>query len=148
LNLDAVVRRLSGVRPFATLPREALQMLAFSCLQRPIRADERVFAAGEPADGACFVLEGEILLSAGGEERRAGAGALIGESALLVETIRPADAVAVRDSLVMAIPRETFRRVLPEFPEAAAKIHRAAAARAGELIAGLEAIRRRDFTAA
>jgi len=94
------------------------------------------------------VLEGEILLSAAGVARRAAVGAVIGESALLVETIRPADAIAARDSLLMSIPRETFRRVLPEFPEAAAKIQRAAAVRARELIAGLEAIRRRDFTAA
>jgi CRP-like cAMP-binding protein len=148
LALDDVVRRLAGVRPFAALPREALQMLAFSCVQHPLGAGERLFAAGDPAEGGFFVLEGEILLRAGGQERRAGVGAVIGESALLVETIRPAEALAARDSLLLAIPRETFRRVLPEFTEAAAQIHRAAAARAGALIAGLEAIRRRDFTAA
>jgi CRP-like cAMP-binding protein len=148
LSLDSVVRRLAGVRPFAALPREALQMLAFSCAKRPLGAGERLFSAGEPADSAFLVLEGEILLSAGGQERRAGVGAVIGESALLVETIRPADAEAARETLLLTIPRETFRRVLPEFPEAAAKIHRAAAARARALIGDLEAIRRRDFTAA
>lgn len=148
MGLDAVVRRLAGVRPFAALPREALQMLAFSCPERQLHAGERLFSAGEPADSAFLVLEGEIVMSAGGQERRAGVGALIGESALLVETLRPADAAAARDSQLLTIPRETFRRVLPEFPDAAAKIQRAAAARARGLIAQLEAIRRRDFTAA
>jgi CRP-like cAMP-binding protein len=147
LSLEDDVRRLAGVRPFAALPREAVQMLAFSCPKRRLRSDERLFSAGEPADGAFLVLEGEIVMTAHGAERRAGIGALIGESALLVETTRPADAHAGGNSLVLMIPRETFRRVLPEFPEAAADIHRATAARARALIAELEAIRRRDFSA-
>jgi CRP-like cAMP-binding protein len=148
VSLDDDVRRLANVRPFTAFPREALQMLAFSCAKRRLGAGELLFSAGDPADRAYFVLEGEILLSAEGQERRAGMGAVIGESALLVETTRPADAAAARDSLLLEIPRETFRRVLPEFPEAAAKIHRAAAARSRMLVSQLEAIRRRSFTPA
>jgi CRP-like cAMP-binding protein len=148
LGLDADVRRLAAVQPLAALPREALQLLAFSCGKRRLSAGERLFAARDPADGGFFVLEGEILLTAHGEERRVGAGALIGESALLVETIRPVDAAAASDSQLLVIPRETFRRVLSEFPEGAVKIHRASTARARKLITELEAIRRRGFTAA
>ena len=40
------------------------------------------------------MLEGEIALRKDATERRAGPGVLIGESALLTETIRPADAAA------------------------------------------------------
>ena len=148
LSLDADVRRLAAVQPFAALPREALQLLAFSCGKRRLSAGETLFSARDPAEGGFFVLEGEIVLKAQGEERRAGIGALIGESALMVETIRPADAVAARDSELLVIPRETFRRVLSEFPEGAVKIHRASTARARKLIIELEAIRRRGFTAA
>jgi len=148
LSLDDDVRRLAAVQPLAALPREALQLLAFSCGKRKLSAGERLFSARDPAEGGFFVLEGELVMTAQGEERRIGVGALIGESALLVETIRGADAVAASDSQLLVIPRETFRRVLSEFPEGAVKIHRTSTARARKLIVELEAIRRRDFTAA
>jgi CRP-like cAMP-binding protein len=147
LSLDGDVRRLSGVRPFNALPREALQLLAFSCEKRRLRAGEPLFAAGEAADGAYFVLEGEIVLRRGESERRAAVGALIGETALIAETLRPADASAASDSLLLRIPSATFRRVLSEFPHSAVEIRRAAAGRAGALVARLDAIRRRAFVA-
>ena len=145
MSLGGDVRRLSGVRPFDALPREALQLLAFSCEKRTLRAGAPLFVAGEPADGAYFVLEGEILLRRSDSERRAGAGALIGETALLIETLRPADASATRDSLLLKVSTSTFRRVLSEFPQSAAEIRRAAAERAGVLLGRLEAIRHRAF---
>src|SRR5947209_2392630 len=88
MSLEDDVRRLSRARPFDALPREALQLLAFSCQKRRIGAGEALFHAGEPASGAFFVLEGEIGLRSGETERRAAAGVLIGESALLAETAR------------------------------------------------------------
>jgi len=145
LSLDDDVRQLAGVRPLDALPREALQLLAFSCEKRRLSAGERLFSAGESADAAFFVFEGEIVLRDETAERRASLGALIGAVALLVETSRPADAAATRDSVLLRIPRETFRRVLSEFPESAAKIRRASASRARRLIGGLETIGLREF---
>ena len=108
-------------------------------------AERALFAAGDIADGAFFVLEGEILLSAEGQERRVGPGVLIGELALLADTIRGADARACRDSTLLKISRDTFRRILTEFPDAAAKVQSAAATRARALLTELEAVRRRAF---
>jgi CRP-like cAMP-binding protein len=146
LTLDSDVRRLAGTRPFDALPREAVQLLAFSCERGSLRAGERLFSRGDAADGAFFVLEGEIALKQPSAERLVGRGVLIGESALLTETVRPSDAVAALDSLVLRISRETFRRVLGEFPKSAAIVQRAAQARATELISRLEAVRRRRFS--
>ena len=148
MTLDSDVRRLAGVRPLDSLPREALQLLAFSCEKRKLGAGEMLFSEGESADGAYFVLEGEIALRKDAKERRVGPGALLGELALLTETIRPGDAAAECDSVVLSIPRETFRRVLTEFPESAAKVQRVAGARARALIVKLERLRRRRFAAA
>ena len=148
MSLDADVRRLAGVRPFDALPREALQLLAFSCAKRKLQAGDALFSAGEAADGGFFVLEGEISLKAAGVERRARAGALIGESALMTETVRSADAAAATDSVVLCVPRETFRRVLSEFPEGAAKIQRSAARKTRGLVDALDGFRRRGFFAA
>ena len=45
----------------------------------------------------------------------------------------------------MRIPRETFRRVLAEFPAGAEKIRAALAARTRRLVDGLEATRIQSF---
>ena len=118
-------------------------MLAFSSEKRQLRTGERLFSAGDLSDGAFVVLEGEIALTSGATERRAGAGALIGESALLTETRRPADASAAGEALVLRIPRATFRRVLEEFPAGAAEIRAAALRRTGALVSALARLERR-----
>ena len=73
------------------------------------------------------------------------AGALIGESALYAPTARRVSARAAEDAVVMRIPRETFRRVLTEFPAGAEKIRAALAARMRRLVDGLEATRIKSF---
>ena len=52
-------------------------------------------------------------------ERRVSAGALIGETALYASTARRVSARAAEDAVVIRIPRETFQRVLEEFPASA-----------------------------
>jgi CRP-like cAMP-binding protein len=146
VSLESDVRRLSLAKPLAALPREALQLIAFSSEKRKLHAGETLFSAGDPADGAYLVLEGELVLSRAGAERRAFAGALIGEQAMLVETQRPSDARAVDESQVLAITRATFRRVLTEFPQSAAALRKTAMARTGRLIGELERVRRRGFS--
>ena len=145
MSLESDVRRLSGTRPFNMLPREALQLLAFSCERRQLKAGQTLFAAGEPADGAYFLLEGEIALSADGEERRVASGALIGETALIVDVMRGAGARASVDSTLLRISRDTFRRVLGEFPASAVKVHASVSVRMRRFLDQLEAIRARAF---
>jgi CRP-like cAMP-binding protein len=136
---------MSITRPFNLLPREALQLLAFSCEKRQLKAGQTLFVAGEPADCAFFLLTGQIALSAAGEERLVAPGALIGETALAAEVLRGAGAQASADSTLLRIPRETFRRVLSEFPEAAVKVHADASKRTRRFLNQLETIRARAF---
>jgi CRP-like cAMP-binding protein len=145
MSLESDVRRLSGTRPFNMLPREALQLLAFSCERRQLKAGQTLFAAGEPADGAYFLLEGEIALSADGQERRVAGGALIGETALIVDVMRGAGARASEDSTLLRISRDTFRRVLGEFPASAVTVHASISVRTRRFLDQLEAIRARAF---
>jgi CRP-like cAMP-binding protein len=149
VTLDDEVARLGRTRPFDLLPREAVQLIAFSCEKRRLRAGEALFFAGETADSGYFVHSGAItLLEDGAEpkaERLVGAGALIGESALYAPTERRVSARAAEDSVVMRIPQETFRRVLTEFPADAEKIRAALAARMRRLVDGLEATRIKSF---
>ena len=133
------------MRPFDALPREALQLLAFSCGKRTLKGGETLFSAGERADGAFFVLDGEIVLRQGAVERRARAGALIGEAALFATTERPCDATAPVDTTLLVITYDTFHRVLTEFPNGARAVRRSALERTGAIIRKLERLRRRAF---
>ena len=151
MTLDDDVGRLARTRPFNLLPREAVQLIAFSCEKRRLKAGDTLFLAGESADSGYFIHSGAILLLTDGREekgeRRLGPGALIGESALYAETARRAAARAAEDAVVISIPRETFRRVLVEFPAGAKKIRAELAARTHLLIDGLEAARLKSFEA-
>ena len=152
MTLDADVARLARVRPFSLMPREAVQLIAFSCAKQRLRAGEPLFSAGEAGDAGYFVQTGAILLedkrASSGTARRAGTGALIGESALYSEVVRRVDARAVEDTVLTRIPRETFRRVLAEFPEAAGKVRAALAERTRALVEGLDAARARTMEGA
>lgn len=147
MSLEDDVRRLAATRPFNLLPREALSLLAFSCEKRVWKAGEVLFSVGQPADCAYFVLAGEVNLSALGQEKRAVPGALIGENALSAELDRGAEARVATDATLLRIPRETFRRVLGEFPDATKKIHAAASDRTRKLLGRLESVRLRAFQA-
>lgn len=145
MTLESDVKRMSETRPFNLLPREALQLIAFSCEKRALRAGRPLFAAGEDADGAFLVLSGEILLTGRNKERRVGPGALIGETALIAEIKRGVDAQVAKDATLLSVPRETFRRVLSEFPESAAKVRAGAIGRTRALLDALEAVRVSEF---
>ena len=149
MRLDDEVLRLGRTRPFDLLPREAVQLIAFSCEKRRLRAGEALFFAGETADSGYFVHSGAIILLRDGAEpkaeRRVGPGALVGESALYAPTTRRVSARAAEDAIVMRISQETFRRVLAEFPAGAEKVRAALAARMRRLVDGLEATRVKSF---
>jgi len=145
MSLESDVKRMSATSPFHLLPREALQLLAFSCEKRAFKGEHKLFREGEDAEGAFLVLEGEVVLRANDEERRVGPGALIGETALIAEVSHNATAEASGAVSVLKIPRATFRRVLGEFPDAAVKVRAMTAARAAKLLGALEALRARAF---
>jgi CRP-like cAMP-binding protein len=149
VTLDDDVLRLGRTRPFDLLPREAVQLIAFSCEKRRLRAGEALFFAGETGDSGYFVHSGAIILVEDGAkpkaERRVGAGSLIGESALYAPTARRVSARAAEDAVVIRISQETFRRVLTEFPAGAEKIRAALAGRMRRLVDGLEATRIKSF---
>jgi CRP-like cAMP-binding protein len=151
VTLDSDVARLALTRPFTLLPREAGQLVAFSCGKRRFKAGDLLFHVDEPGEEAYFLHSGAVLLAkkgAGPEgERRVIAGALIGENALYAPLVRQVEARVVEDAVVTPVARETFRRVLAEFPGAADKIRAELAGRAKRLVEGLDASRIRSLDA-
>ncbi len=125
MALDDDIALLSRVPLFAGLGGEPIRLLAFSTETRFLRAGDVLFKEGQAADCGYVVAAGQIALSHDGglSEHLAGPGCLIGEIALIVETLRPATATARDAATVLRIPRALFRRVMTEFPEAAHRIH-------------------------
>ena len=142
MTLGGDVARLGRARPFNLLPREAVQLIAFSGEKLRLKAGEALFHAGEIGEAAFFVHSGVVLLTSAKERsRRVSAGGLIGESALYGPIARRVDARVIEDAVVTRVTRETFRRVLSEFPAAAQKVRAELAARTRRLVDGLEATR-------
>ena len=69
MTLDNDVARLARTRPFSLLPREAVQLVAFSCRKRRLKAGDVLFHADEPGDEGYFLHSGAVLLA-----KRAAAG--------------------------------------------------------------------------
>jgi len=151
VTLDSDVARLARTRPFNLLPREAVQLVAFSCGKRRFKAGDFLFHADEAGDVGYFLHSGAVLLLKKGAgpdgEKRVTAGALIGEIALYAPVTRRVDARVAEDAVVIPVPRETFRRVLTEFPAAADKVRAELAGRAQSLVEGLDAARVRSLDA-
>jgi CRP-like cAMP-binding protein len=120
LSLDDNIRALSRSPVLADIGRDALRLLAFSVEEISLRPGDILFERGDAADCAYVVVRGSLNLDTGqGDSRTVGRGALIGELALIVETDRPCDAVAVEPVKLLSVPRPVFRKMLEEFPNIA-----------------------------
>ena len=80
-----------------------------------------------------MLLSGTIALAFGRKVIVAKAPLLIGDAALIAETMRPATATAREPSSVLKIARAMFRRVIAEYPDSAVRLHRTLADRLATL---------------
>ena len=72
-----------------------------------------------------------------------GAGALLGELALITETRRPATDVTTEDCDLIRIPRTLFRRMLEEYPDIAMALHNKIAQQLGQMMTDIMALEER-----
>lgn len=122
----------------------ALRSLAIAVESYSVKAGQVLFTAGEAADGAFVVQQGSFSLKpqrAGEPEVTAGPGTLLGESALLAETTRPATATAREASTVLRISRATFLKILESYPDAAQRLRGLIASRTDQWTREIENIR-------
>ncbi len=144
MGLEEDVGKLARNAIFAALGPDALRLLAFSADTRILRAGDILFRRDEPSNGGFVVLSGSIALDAsdygGATARIVRPPALIGELALLTQTLRPATAIAREPSSVLRISQQLFRRILSEYPTSAERLQRSLAARLTGFTAELEAV--------
>jgi CRP-like cAMP-binding protein len=118
------------------LGRPALRILAIGAESRYVHSGEVLFNAGDPADSGFVIQEGTFNLTTrrieGGDSLLVGRGTLIGEIALLTDTVRPVTATANEPSTVLRIPRTLFLKMLEGYPDAAKKLRDFIATRADE----------------
>ena len=122
----------------------ALRILAIGAESYDVQTGQVLFTAGEKADGAYIIQRGSFTLTAKAANQSdvvAGPGTLLGESALLSETSRPATARAREDSTVLRLSRSMFLRVLDGYPDAAMRLREHIASRADQWARELENVR-------
>ena len=154
MALEDDIAILSGAPLFNLLERDALRLVAFASETRSHAAGDVLFRKGERSDGGYVVRSGAIALDAGddgqdsGKEASggtlafvAGPGSLVGQAALFARIQRPATATAREPSVTIRITPGLMRRVLEEFPNAAAALQEAMADELDRLSEGLERVR-------
>jgi CRP-like cAMP-binding protein len=146
MTIDDDIAFLERVPIFALLGPHALRILAIGAEARYVHRGEVLFHAGESADGGYVVQEGSFTLRPDtGEpnppEITASCGALLGEFALLTETLRPVTATANEPSTVMRIPRSLFLKMLEGYPEAAQRLRDHLVKRAEQTAKDIVAVR-------
>ncbi len=137
----AVLERVPILR---RLGSGALRILAIGAESFDVEPGRVLFAAGETADGAYIVQQGSFSLKperGDAGDLIVGPGTLLGESALIAETRRPATATARENSTVMRISRALFLKMLEGYPEAAQRLREVIAARTEAWLRDIENVR-------
>jgi CRP-like cAMP-binding protein len=143
MALDDDIRILSAVRLFEGFTQEQLRLLAFGADTVHLSRDRRLYREDDDADTAYVVVRGSITLFREQNGKHAvvgtaGPGTMLGEMALIADTRRLTSAAAATDAEVMRLDRKMFRRILEEYPETAAALHRRILADLQEMIGRIE----------
>jgi CRP-like cAMP-binding protein len=137
MTIEEDIAFLERIPTFAQLGFSALQIVAIGSETKHLEDGEVLFRAGETTDAGYVIQEGSLKLTRHDSRRSdpsvtLGPGSLVGELALVTETVRPATAIAAEPTTVIRISRSLFRKVLEGFPEAARMMRDRLAARAVE----------------
>jgi CRP-like cAMP-binding protein len=126
MSLEDDIAFFEQVPTFAALGKQALQILAIGAETKQLPSGAVLFYAGELAEGGYVVQEGALLLEPNspleGKQFIAGPGTLVGELALLTDTVCASTAIAKGPTVVVRISRSLFRKMLEGYPAAAQKL--------------------------
>lgn len=109
---------------FADLAPDDLEELALIVEERRVEPGRDLFREGEPGDAVYLIVKGAVQVIMGGTDDRPervlnelGAGACIGEMAVLDASPRSATVRATERTRTLRVPGEGFKRVMSERPE-------------------------------
>ncbi len=146
MALEDDIAFLDRIPTLHLLGKEALRLLAISVETIKLSRGDILFEEGEPADGGYIVVSGELVLQNANDRKgedplKARRGTLIGETAMIVETLRPSTAIATESTIVFRIPRVVFVRILEGEPQAATALRRLVASRIARVMNDLDLVR-------
>jgi len=146
MTIEDDIAFLERVPMLSLLGRQAIRILAIGAESKYVHRGEALFTAGEQADCGYVVQEGSFRLTSGNprrpdDEYMVGPGALLGELALLADTVRPISATAAEPSTVIRISRSLFLKMLEGFPEAARRLRDTISARTDQMSREMETVR-------
>lgn len=110
---------------FRGLPSELNERVAGLCQPRRLAKGQVLFRQGEAGDALFGIISGQLRVSASSADGQefhlnvVGAGEVLGEIALLDGGDRTASVMATRDSMIFALPRASFLKLLEEEPRLA-----------------------------
>ena len=114
MSIEDDIEFFERVPTLALLGREALRILAIGAESHYLNDGQVLCHQGDAVDAGYVVMEGSFRLTRAGESdatmRTAAAGAVIAESALLVECESAFTATAREPATVVRIPRTLFVR--------------------------------------
>jgi CRP-like cAMP-binding protein len=144
MTIENDIAFLEQVPIFRRLGKAAIRIVAIGAENLAVEPGQVLFTAGETADGAYVVQRGSLMLKSGRASEGdvvAGPGTLLGESALLAETKRPATATAREGTAVLRISRTMFLKMLESNPEAAKRLRDTIAERTDQWERDIENVR-------
>ncbi|HUC51462.1 MAG TPA: cyclic nucleotide-binding domain-containing protein [Xanthobacteraceae bacterium] len=144
MTIEDDIAFLERVPILRRLGAGALRILAIGAESYTVEEGQVLFSVGDAADCAYIVQRGSFTLSSGRlnePEITAGVATLLGEAALLAETVRPVTATAREPSLVLRISRAMFLKMLESFPDAAQRLRELIAIRADQWAREMENVR-------
>jgi len=127
MSLEPTIALLKRLELFSGLDPVRLEVVAFTCERREYAPGATLFEAGDEADCAYLILDGEAAMLARDESGAAQAlrldtGDLIGETALFEPQRRLTTVRAVSSLHTLRIGRDMFQRLIGEFPEMAGAV--------------------------
>ena len=134
MSIKEEVDILRNIPLFAKLEPAKLKLLAFTSERLNFASGQALFNQGETGDAAYVIIDGEadvLVDTAAGKTRVAtlGRNAIVGEIAILCDVPRTATVVAKSPLTVLRIAKDTFFRLITEFPQMAVEIMRELALR-------------------
>jgi CRP-like cAMP-binding protein len=145
MALEDDIDFLNRIPTLHLLGKDALRILAISVETIQLGRGDILFEEGQPAESGFVIVNGSIVLQQAGGASSEGAitarrGSLIGETAMIVDTVRPSTAIALESTVLFRIPRVVFVRILEGEPQAATALRRLIAARVKRIVGDLDLV--------
>ncbi len=106
----SLVETLRSIPAFSSLDEKTLLAIAGESINLFWKTGSSIFEPGSPGDALYVVVSGEVAIKDDGDNEidRLGAGKFFGEMSLLLNATHSKRAIAVADSEILVLPKDSF----------------------------------------